>query len=784
MTTAPRNAIPRREGRRDHHHRALPDPADDVRRLRRRPRQLVLPQQLPPEVGRRRRPGRHRVDAQPHQVDQRRVRQPQGERHRRHRRAPADCAGAGGTFEVTVDRGTTATALRVIVTDPNATRYFSQVISNGEQRLTRQAEAEYNLPIPLGSPLNYFGGDSTRTVPATPPTPTRSTGRPTPTARPGRRRAQVGDTAQTFGCNVGTAAGPGLRSLDAAPRPTGHAASAATHALQLQRHLHRSPAARPRRPAARLHHAGRPRTRRATCSRRTARPPNGRWADRDHRFNADRPLHEHGTGQPPVHLGQSRPPRDVPNFANGTNIPPGSAPVNRPCRVGYETTPRLVGPDRHERLQRHRRVSGGTAAARQPAVPVAGRHHHDHVTHAAQPDLVDPLAGLLGPGRGSGHRTPPTATPTPRAATPSANCSSVQNQQYKPPTDPDRGYWYVVKVPAATVGSIDINVFDASHNTNGSHRPPSPVTGRSPATRRSRPTSRCTSRPTRSTSASAPRSFPSTTGNEVDGSCNWRVNGGRQHRLHGPVAPPLHDHLAHPGRHLPHQRPVGGHHRRRRERLRPRGRHRREPRQPQPARPVRLRQHGHVQQQPLQPHAAAPRRRPRSTWPRSAPSSPAARSSSTSGTRATSPPATPACTPRCPPPRRPSRCETCRPTTAPTRRRRRPNPVQSGGDPTGAVVLDPAGVRQRRPLRHHHRHQRHPALQRHLGDDPDRHPGRLHLRGQHPVARRSTPRPPPTPAGGASSTSSRQSSQDVTTWQARIEGNPVHLTQLARFSSR
>ena len=73
-----------------------------------------------------------------------------------------DCGTADGPFEIAIGQGSTSSSLRVDVTDPNATRYFSQVISSGDQRLTRSAEAEYNLPLPLGSPLNYFGGDRSR----------------------------------------------------------------------------------------------------------------------------------------------------------------------------------------------------------------------------------------------------------------------------------------------------------------------------------------------------------------------------------------------------------------------------------------------------------------------------------------------------------------------------------------------------------------------------------------------------------------------------------------------
>jgi len=112
-----------------------------------------------------------------------------------------------GDFDVTVERGFTATSLRVIVSDPSATRYFSQVLGNGSQRLTRSAEAEYNLPIPLGSPLNYFGGDSTRTVPATPPT-TYSV------SWPGDYATRVPANPS---CNVGTSSGQGLGRWSGTP---------------------------------------------------------------------------------------------------------------------------------------------------------------------------------------------------------------------------------------------------------------------------------------------------------------------------------------------------------------------------------------------------------------------------------------------------------------------------------------------------------------------------------------------------------------------------------------
>ena len=123
-----------------------------------------------------------------------------------------------GDYEVTVERGSTATALLVTITDPSVTRYFSQVFGDSDQRLTRSAEAEYNLPLPLGSPLNYFGGDATKTVPATPATSTASPGPPTtPHGYP-----------TNPSCNLGTSAGQGLGRWSGNPptyNPTGFSGS-------------------------------------------------------------------------------------------------------------------------------------------------------------------------------------------------------------------------------------------------------------------------------------------------------------------------------------------------------------------------------------------------------------------------------------------------------------------------------------------------------------------------------------------------------------------------------
>jgi hypothetical protein len=105
---------------------------------------------------------------------------------------------ANGVDDMTVEvrEGATATSLRVVLTDHSAKRYLSRMFAGGDQVLTRSAEAEYFLPLPLGSPLNYFGGDAEKTVrPITWPIPYDWAG-----------RGLVGP----YSCNVGTTSAQGV----------------------------------------------------------------------------------------------------------------------------------------------------------------------------------------------------------------------------------------------------------------------------------------------------------------------------------------------------------------------------------------------------------------------------------------------------------------------------------------------------------------------------------------------------------------------------------------------
>src|SRR3546814_4044111 len=80
------------------------------------------------------------------------------------------CGDGQNGIEVTESPGSTPKALRVESTDGSANTYLSDII-NRHQRITRMAEAEYNIPIPLGSPLNYFGGDRSKASGTPAPSP-------------------------------------------------------------------------------------------------------------------------------------------------------------------------------------------------------------------------------------------------------------------------------------------------------------------------------------------------------------------------------------------------------------------------------------------------------------------------------------------------------------------------------------------------------------------------------------------------------------------------------------
>lgn len=409
-----------------------------------------------------------------------------------------------GPFGVTVARGSTATSLLVTVTDPKATRYFSQVLGSGNQALTRSAEAEYNLPIPLGSPLNYFGGDATRTQPDPLPTeytvawPTDYTSR-VPTNFPcnvsssstedvGRWNNNTTPSWQT-GQYTGTS-GNGNRLCQWTPATSSVGAAFASNANATVLPPSNVP-----------------------CNRlQTPSSSQGRW-NTNTPPNYTNNRHASGTGNRQCTWNVFTT-ADLPTGFNTSKPPPTGI---RPCNVpGFGRWTASPGA-----FEANLAYTSGTGNRLCQWTSV--------ITSFTPPTPPNPINSGRSPGFWAQVEGPATIATngdvySTRCYT-TASCSSIQNEQHREPgVNPNAGYWYVVKVPNASVGFIDINVFDASHNRNGDleelagdrsfatnstfatefrvfqQTNPLDFTGRSPV-------------------------FPSPTGDEVDGSCNWHVDG-------------------------------------------------------------------------------------------------------------------------------------------------------------------------------------------------------------------------------------------------------------------
>ena len=90
-----------------------------------------------------------------------RLRQPPQQRHRRRRLRHRDPSGWRST------QGATANSLRVTITDPNATRYFSQVFGSGDQPSPDPPKPNTTSPSPSAAP------STTSAATPTAPQPTR-----------------------------------------------------------------------------------------------------------------------------------------------------------------------------------------------------------------------------------------------------------------------------------------------------------------------------------------------------------------------------------------------------------------------------------------------------------------------------------------------------------------------------------------------------------------------------------------------------------------------------------
>ncbi|MEQ1786437.1 MAG: L,D-transpeptidase, partial [Acidimicrobiales bacterium] len=410
--------------------------------------------------------------------------------------------GVGG-IEIVVERGATPTSLRVEITDTDADRVFSQVF-RGQQSLTRHAEAEYNLPIPLGSPLNYFGGDASKTT--QPTTFTYDPVWPTPwppgsTWRPAN-----------FSCNVGlngANTNAGLGRYDSSGNFVAGGHSGSTVCLwEVQTTTNTSTTNVP--PAS--HFLSAPRDN----PTQQCRVQSGNTGTYRGRFLSN------GTWDVATAVGGSW------NFNNGTGsnnwprcswggstTPPEPVlPTNRPCNINPPAG--FMGRYTSNSSTAWSRTSSGsttcswtstsTIVATSPLPPdydtvapsssprpcnVTGAPEHGSWASSGGHSLTvnvgwpkcrwparftvtdttlpNPIDSTRNPGFWALIEGPGTAATQGDAYTPrcylTANCGNVENASYRDTNNVDRGYWYVVKVPAGLSGSIDLQVFDAPGST-------------------------------------------------------------------------------------------------------------------------------------------------------------------------------------------------------------------------------------------------------------------------------------------------------------------------------
>ena len=406
----------RRAGHRHHHDVPLPPPADGLRCLRRRSRQLVLPHQLSAEGCRRRGLGGHRLDARDQRGHRGRVREPGQER----RSAGHPTAGPAAPSSSASRVGSTATSLHVSVTDPSATRYFSQVF-RGDQSLSRTAEAEYNMPLPLGSPLNYFGGDRSQIAQPTEQYQRIDWPADYTTRVPANRPCNPGTTAEGGGWSATTWSGTGFNGATrgVSGRPcSSRPAPPTTTRRQVRRRT--SLATPPPRATA----GG------STTPRATRHSPSGT------RVLAG-PLQRRGTGS-----------ASGPSPAPPVRSPPSTAPRTGATEVASSPT-------------------GASEPRMRPLKPTPSSATPPLGTSSAAGHLTRPPR--LAPYQAGRTRSPPTETrgsgrrstvrdSTPRTATrsrpgaPTCTLGSIQNEDYVDTDEEDRGYWYVIDVPAGVAG--------------------------------------------------------------------------------------------------------------------------------------------------------------------------------------------------------------------------------------------------------------------------------------------------------------------------------------------
>ena len=283
------------------------------------------------------------------------------------------------------------------LTDERRPAASSRSSRPGSQALSRSAEADYYLPLPLGSPLNYFGGDRTKTQTAD------AVGWPIPYGSTTWRPANA-----SAGCNVGTHGGPGLRSLDAAPptRPSSFTAGSA----QCQWSAQTDDDAQPRRP----------RRSPTTCPCNRLQSPD--LAAGPLERGRARPLAGHLHRGQPVQLA-ARATGSAPGRWPARSRPtsPRRPPANAPCMTTGELLDGQLEP----------RARCSTRTCRPRCWPRRRASGSPRSTAGGQPDPGRPQPRLLGPGRGTRHGDGLRRRLLHPLCDRACNCSSVQSAQYR-----------------------------------------------------------------------------------------------------------------------------------------------------------------------------------------------------------------------------------------------------------------------------------------------------------------------------------------------------------------
>lgn len=345
--------------------------------------------------------------------------------------AANDIANGANDVTVVMREGATPTSLRVEITDHSATRFFSAVFMDGDQALTRTAEAEYFLPLPLGSPLNYFGGDHAKTV--QPDVSTTTVTWPVP------HNSLTRPPSGPFGCNVGTTSAEGLGYW---AKATSYNSTGFSGTVR----------------------CGWTATTSSTSSAPTTQVPSNVPCNRLQSPTSEMGRWNSGVlGALPTYTAGSRHTGTVASgnrqclWAVLDSQPPDHAsrtPVNAPCNV---TGDLLHGSWNN--------VVGVVTYLPLALLPAPLCQWTASITTVVTPGAV-PIPADRSPGFWAQVEGPGTVAAYGDAfstrCTTALNCATKQSNQWR-----ESGYWYVIKVPEQGAAPFTISVFDALFRRDG-----------------------------------------------------------------------------------------------------------------------------------------------------------------------------------------------------------------------------------------------------------------------------------------------------------------------------